>query len=165
MTVAIDLHVASVTVRQQTPAVNNDGFGGHDGLVGRLLVCLGQAPNMPACIPFTHSHLSRSSITPNLLRLSNTIHGILPVKFTRLAIFSHNLSPSFLWSTSWPGTLHFMLHTFLHPITDFFRNTCPYHCSLICCSTKIMSSNPSLSLNPLTGILSHIHLTILMSAR
>jgi len=30
------------------------------------------------------------------------------------------LSPSFLWSTSWPGTLHFILHTFLHPIIVFF---------------------------------------------
>ena len=30
------------------------------------------------------------------------------------------LSPSFLWSTSWPGTLHFILHTFLHSIIVFF---------------------------------------------
>jgi len=29
-------------------------------------------------------------------------------------------SPSFLWSTSWPGTLNFILHTFLHPIIVFF---------------------------------------------
>jgi len=28
--------------------------------------------------------------------------------------------PSFLWSTSWPGTLHFILHTFLHQIIVFF---------------------------------------------
>jgi len=27
---------------------------------------------------------------------------------------------SFLWSTSRPGTLHFILHTFLHPIIVFF---------------------------------------------
>jgi len=26
-------------------------------------------------------------------------------------VFFHNLSPSFLWFTSWPGTLHFILHT------------------------------------------------------
>jgi len=43
------------------------------------------------------------------------------------------------------------------------------HTILFCCSTEIMSSNPSLSLNPLFGTLScsllpHIHLTILISA-
>jgi len=32
----------------------------------------------------------------------------------------HNLSSSFLWCTSWPGTLHFILHTFLHLIIVFF---------------------------------------------
>jgi len=26
-------------------------------------------------------------------------------------VFFHNLSPSSLWSISWPGTLHFILHT------------------------------------------------------
>jgi len=51
-----------------------------------------------------------------------------------------------------------------------FRNTCPYHRNLFRCSIEIMSSNPSLSLNPLLGILScsftpHIHLTILICAR
>jgi len=44
-----------------------------------------------------------------------------------------------------------------------------YHRNLYCCSTKIISSNPSLSLNPLLGTLScsftpHIHLSILISA-
>ena len=34
--------------------------------------------------------------------------------------FFHNLSPSFLWSTSWPGTFHFILHTFLHTISRLF---------------------------------------------
>jgi len=57
---------------------------------------------------FTHSHLSWSSITPYLLHPSNMIHGILPVQSTCLTIFFHNLSPSFLWSASWPGTLHFI---------------------------------------------------------
>jgi len=61
----------------------------------------------------THSHLSWSSIVPYLLP-SNTIHGILPVQSTCLTVFFHSLSPSFLWSTSWPGTLYFILHTFRH---------------------------------------------------
>ena len=69
---------------------------------------------------FTHSHVSWSSIVPFLLHPSNTIHGILPVQSTCLAVFLHNLCPSFLWSTSWPGILHLILHTFLHPIIVFF---------------------------------------------
>jgi len=38
--------------------------------------------------------------------------------------FYHNISPSF-WSTSWPSTLHFILHTFLHPIIVFFSPHVP----------------------------------------
>jgi len=57
---------------------------------------------------FTHLYLLWSSIIPYLLHPSTTIHGILSVQSTRLTVFFHNLSPSFLWSTSWPGTLHFI---------------------------------------------------------
>jgi len=53
---------------------------------------------------------------PYLLSPSTTIHGILPIQSTCFTVFFHNLSPSFLWSASWPGTLHFILHTFFHPI-------------------------------------------------
>ena len=74
---------------------------------------------------FTHSHLSWSTIMTYLLPPSITIHGILSVQSTCLTVFSHNLSPSFLWSTSWPGTLHFKLHTFLHPIIVFFSQHMP----------------------------------------
>jgi len=42
-------------------------------------------------------------------------------------------------------TLYFILHTFLHPIVSFFRNTCLYNCSLFCWSTNVMSSIPNLS--------------------
>jgi len=97
---------------------------------------------------FTHSHLSWSSAIPYLLPPSITSHGILPVQYMNLTVFFHNHSPSFLWSTSRPSTLHFILHTFLHPITVFFRSTCPYHQYLFCSNTEIMSSNPCLSLTP-----------------
>jgi len=56
---------------------------------------------------------------------STLIHDILPVRHMHLIIFFHNLCPSFLWSTSWPGTLHFMLHTFRHPIIVFFSQHMP----------------------------------------
>jgi len=56
---------------------------------------------------FTHSRLLWSSIIPYLLPPSVTIHGILPVQFTSLTVFFHNLCPSFLWSTSaWHPPLH-----------------------------------------------------------
>jgi len=90
---------------------------------------------------------------------STMIHSILRFKFmglTLLTVFLHHLSPGPPWSTSWSGTPspHFILHTFLHPIIVFFHNTCPYHCNLFCCTTDIMSSIPSLSLNSLLGTLS-----------
>jgi len=36
-----------------------------------------------------------------------------------------NLSLSCLWSTSWPGPLHFICHTFLHPIIVVFSQHIP----------------------------------------
>jgi len=38
------------------------------------------------------------------------------VQFMCPRVFLHNLCPSFLWSTSWSATLHFIFHTFLQPI-------------------------------------------------
>jgi len=69
---------------------------------------------------YTHSHLSWSSTILYQLPPSTTIHSILPVQWTSLKVVLHNLSLSPLWSTSWSGTLHFILHTFLHRITVFF---------------------------------------------
>jgi len=46
-----------------------------------------------------------------------------------------------------PSTLY-SIHFFTQSLSSF-HSTCPYHCNLFCCSTKIMSSNPRLSLNPL----------------
>ena len=117
----------------------------------------------------THTHPSWSSVIPYLLPPSITIHGILPVQFTCLTVFFHNLSPRFLWSTSLHGTLHFILHTFLHPCLVFAAyahtiTTClaavPRLCHLILvsCSTLYLELL-SCSLIP------HIHLTILISAR
>jgi len=56
---------------------------------------------------------------------STAIHDIFRVQFTCLTVFLHNLSPSFLWSTSWSGILHFILHTFLHLITVYFLQHMP----------------------------------------
>jgi len=63
----------------------------------------------------------------------------------------------------------YSIHFFTRSLSSFCI-TFPYHRNLFCCSTEIMSSIPSLSLNPLLGTLSgsftpHIHLTILISVR
>ena len=64
----------------------------------------------------THSHPSWSSDILYHLPPFTTIHGILFVHFTCLTIFSDNLSPGPLWSSSWSCTLNFILNTFLHPV-------------------------------------------------
>jgi len=118
---------------------------------------------------FTHLHLSWSSIFPFLLHPSTTIHGILPVQSTCLTVFFHNVSKfPLVYLLAWHPPLHTPYIS--SPNQSSFRNTCSYHRTLFRCSTEIMSSNPSLSPNPLLGIPScsftpHIHLTILISAR
>ena len=62
----------------------------------------------------------------------------------------------------------YSIHFFTQSVSSF-RNTCPYHHNLFCCSISIISSIPSLSVNSLLGTLSftltvHIHLTILIPA-
>jgi len=42
----------------------------------------------------------------------------------------------------------YSMHFFTQSVSSF-RNTCPYHRNLFCCSTKIISSIPSLSLSQL----------------
>jgi len=74
---------------------------------------------------FTHSHLSWSSTILYQLSPSIIIYSILPVQFTCLTVFLHNLCPSLLWFTCWSGTLHFILHTSLHPIIVFFSQRMP----------------------------------------
>ena len=69
---------------------------------------------------FTHSHLLWSSIIPYLLPPSTTINGILCFQFTCLTNLFPQSLPSFPWSTSWPATVHFIHHTFLHLLIHLF---------------------------------------------
>ena len=53
----------------------------------------------------------------------------------------------------------YSIHFFTQSLSSF-RNTCPYHLSLFCCSIEIMSSNPSFFLNPFnpfTAAHTHTH--------
>jgi len=97
---------------------------------------------------FTHSHLSWSLIILYLLPSSTIIHGILPVQFMCLIVFLYNFFPSLLQSTSWSGTLHFILHIFLHPIIVFAAHD---HTITNCFAVVLLqqSSNTSLSFSTL----------------
>jgi len=59
------------------------------------------------------------------LLLSTTIHSILLVQITCLAISLHNLFLCPLLSTSCSGALHLIFHTFLRPISVFFSQHMP----------------------------------------
>jgi len=108
------------------------------------------------------------SETTRWARTSTSIQQLTPILINRLSAsstycdpwqppcsiyvpdsLSHTLRPSLLWYTSWSVTLHFIFHTFLHPIIVFFAAHA--HTILLCCSTEIRTSNPSLSLNSLLG--------------
>jgi len=89
-----------------------------------------------------------------------------------LTVFS-TISPSFLWSTSWPDTLHFILYIFLHPISVFFSqhtlvSSQPVEVAMIRAFAAKRRHLILISLNRLLGTRScsltpHIHLTILIS--
>ena len=98
------------------------------------------------------------------------VHGILFIHFTCLTVLSYNLCPGPLRSSSWSWTLNFMLHTFLHPITIFFSQHMPIPTQPVLLQYQCYVIYTSLSLNSLLGSpsfssTSHIHLTILISAR
>jgi len=88
-----------------------------------------------------HSHLSWSSVIPYLLPPSMAsslfnLHAWQSFSTISLQVFFGlplELAPSISYSTN-----------FFTQSLSSFRSTCPYHCNLFCCSTKIMSSNPSL---------------------
>jgi len=117
---------------------------------------------------FTHSHPSWSLVIPYLLPPSIMIHGIFPVQFTCLTLFFHNLSKfSLVYLLAW----HPQFHTpYISSSNHCLLFAAHAHTITFCCSTEIMSYNPSLSVNPLLGtpscsLMQCIHLTILISAQ
>jgi len=109
-----------------------------------------------------HNHpLSASSIYYAMASSLFNLHAWQSFCAISLQVFFH-LPLGLALSTS------YAIHFFTQSLSSF-RSTCPYHHNLFCCSTEIMSSNPSLSLNPLFGtlfcsLMPHTHLTILISA-
>jgi len=82
-------------------------------------------PGLPGWASTTTHPPSWSSSSLYQLLPSAAIHSILPVQITCLAIFLHSLSPHRVWSTSWSGALHLIVHTFCHPISAVFLQHMP----------------------------------------
>jgi len=120
---------------------------------------------------FTHSHThtypdhqsSFICFLHLLLSIASSLFNLC------LAVFLHSLSPNPLWSISWSGTLHFILHTFdsspiycfiftthAHSITSFFA-VVPRLCDLIVLSLSTLY----LELNTHIRPSDHFHLCLL----
>ena len=110
----------------------------------------------------------------NLYQLlpSTTIHSIIASSLFKLCASQSLCTTSFHVLFGLPlgleASTSYSIHFFTQSVSSF-RSTCPYHRNLFCCTSNIISSIPSLSLNSLLGTLSftltlHIHLTILISA-
>ena len=74
-----------------------------------------------------HTHPDHQTSFINFLHLLRftTIYSILYAQFTCLTVLFDNLFPGPLWSFSWPWTLNFILHAFLHPVIIFFSQHMP----------------------------------------
>ena len=90
------------------------------------------------------THLSWSSSNVYQLLPSTAIHSILPVQFMCLTIFCiTSLQVLLALPLGLKPSNSYSIHFFIQSVSSF-HNTCPYHCSLFCCSTI-----PSLSLSTL----------------
>jgi len=116
----------------------------------------------------THTHPDRQTSFINFCHLLRSIASSLFNLCAWQSFFIASLQVLFDLSFGLDASTLHVIHFFTQ--LSFFRNICPYHRSLFCCSTKSMSSVTNLSLSLLLGNLSvslmpHIHLTILISAR
>ena len=67
----------------------------------------------------THTHLDHRTSFIIFLHLERSMASSL-FSTMCLTVLSDNISPGPLWSSSWPWTLNFILHAFLHPIVIIF---------------------------------------------
>jgi len=93
------------------------------------------------------THTYRGLIIPYLLPPSVVIHGIVLIHLHACQTFPQSHFQVFfgLLLGLAPST-SYSIHFFTESLSSFC-STCPYHRNLFCNSTKIMSSNHSLSLN------------------
>jgi len=94
---------------------------------------------------FTHSHLSWSSVIPYCFR-----HLLRSMAFSLFNLRSWqsfstiSLQVFFDLPLRLASSTSYSIHFFTQSLNSF-RSPCPYYRNLFCCSTKIMSCNPSLS--------------------
>jgi len=117
----------------------------------------------------THTYHGHQSSLICFLHLLRSMVSFLFNLHARQSIFTISLQVFFGLPLGLAPSTSYSIHFFTQSLSSFC-STCPYYRSLFCCSTEIMSSNHRLSLNPLLrttswGLKSHIHLTILISAR
>ena len=67
----------------------------------------------------THTHPDHRTSFIIFLHLQQSMESSL-FSIRALTVLSDNLSPGPLWSSSWPWTLSFILHAFLHPVIIIF---------------------------------------------
>jgi len=92
----------------------------------------------------THTHPDRWTSFINLLHLLWSIASSL-FNLHAWPSFFYNLCPGPLWSSSILGpSTSYSIHFFTQSSSSF-HSTCPYHRSLFCCSTNVISSVPNLS--------------------
>jgi len=119
-----------------------------------------------------HSHTHHPDHHPTFISFFHLLQSIASSLFSlraRQSVCTTSLQVLFGLPLGLEPSTSYSIHFFTQSVSSFC-NTCPYHLSLFCCSTKIISSIHSLSLSSLYWILSctltsHIHLTILISAR
>ena len=116
-------------------------------LSGTIRMSRGQKKHLP-------THLSWSSSKLYQLLPSTTIYSILPVHLRAWqSFYTISLQVLFRLPLGLQPSTSYSTHFFTYSMSSF-RNICPYHHSLFCCSTKIILSIPSVSLNSLLGNLS-----------
>ena len=142
----------------------------HTTILRPLEFCLGQPgwAGTKINISSTHTYRVHQSSHICFLHLLQSMASSLFSLRAWLSFSTTSLQVFFGLPLGLTPSTSYSIHFFTQSLPSFC-SPCPYYCNLFCCSTEIMSYNPSLSLNPLVGTIScsltpHIHLTILISA-
>ena len=94
---------------------------------------------------FTHSHRSCSPAIFYQLRPSTVIHSILLAQITCLTVCTTSIQVLCGLPLGLEPSASYSIHFFTQSLSSFC-NACPYHRSLFCCSSEIISSVRSLTI-------------------
>jgi len=133
--------------KQKAEAVlvlNNATYNTHGPLSGTTRVGRYQKKHSP-----THTHPVRQTSFINFLHLLRSIASSLFNLRTLQSFSTTSVKVLFGLPLGLGPSTSYSMHFFTQ---SSFRNTCPYHHSLFCCNTNVMSSTSSLSLSSLLGL-------------